>query len=152
MTTEMDFLSQIQAFAPTEYVATRFPLLHVDKEGDCLEVIHSDEPYNGERIDGRITLYRGVESGDIVGVLIKGLSTWINRVLKNFPGMVLDLNEGGRFKLELFFEIEQFETGDVKLAMCYKKLKLEAEKWTVDIKELGIVPHIEMTQQCELTR
>jgi hypothetical protein len=77
MTTSTNFLDEILAFEPVQRPANRFPLTHIDHDGDCLEVILTSEPYNGERIDGRVTIYRGIETGDVVGLMVKGLSTWI---------------------------------------------------------------------------
>ncbi len=143
MTTETDFLNEILACEPLERPANRFPLFNVDQDGDCLEVILSSEPYNGERVDGRITIYRGIDSGEVVGLLVKGLSTWIDRVLENYPGLMLDLKGSGRFQLELFFAIEQYKSEDPKLAMCYRNLKKVAEKWSLNIEEISFVPSLE---------
>lgn len=137
MSTETDFLNEIMAYIPSEYSPDRFPLFTDNRDGDCLEVVLSDEPFNGERVDGRITIYRGLNTGDVVGVLVKGLSTWIKRVLENFPGMSLDLKDEGRFRLELLFGIEQYQSSDPKLAMCYRTLKQAAATWVLDIKEIG---------------
>ena len=143
MSTETDFLNEILAFEPLERPTDRFPLFNMDQGGDCLEVILTAEPYNGERVDGRITIYRGIDTGEVVGLLVKGLSTWIKRVLKNYPGMMLDLKDSGRFQLELFFAIEQYQSGDPKLAMCYRNLKKFAEKWSLDIQEIYFIPSLE---------
>ena len=143
MSTETDFLNEILALEPLQRPTDRFPMFNVDQDGDCLEVILTAEPYNGERVDGRITIYRGIDTGEVVGLLVKGLSTWINRVLENYPGMMLDLKDSGRFQLELFFAIEQYQSGDPKLAMCYRNLKKAAEKWSLDIQEICFVPSLE---------
>ena len=52
MSTEADFLNDILAFEPLERPSDRFPLFNLDQDGDCLEVILTAEPYNGERVDG----------------------------------------------------------------------------------------------------
>ena len=56
---------------------------------------------------------------------------------------MLDLKDSGRFQLELFFAIEQYKSGDPKLAMCYRNLKKVAEKWSLDIKEIYFAPSLE---------
>ncbi len=71
--------------------SAKFPMVFCDESGDCVEIFQSDEPYNAERIDGRVTVFRGIDSKSIVGAQVKGLQTWISRILTEFPGLQIDI-------------------------------------------------------------
>lgn len=130
------FFDQLIADAPKEYREDRFPMFHVDEHGDCFELLLSAEPYNGERTDGRVTIYRGIESNQMVGVLVKGLKTWIARVLDNFPGINLDLQDHA-VQLELLFQIEQYQTKDPNLQLQYKTLRNAAGDWSFTLHDIS---------------
>jgi len=45
-----------------------------DPDGDCIEFLASPEPFCGERIDDLVTVYRSLDTNEIVGSLIKGVA------------------------------------------------------------------------------
>ena len=51
-----------------------------------------------ERIDSLVTVYIGRESNEVVGSLIKGVSSYIKGVVDRFPGFKIEI-EDGRIKL-----------------------------------------------------
>ena len=118
---------------PESYDDSRFPLIDHDEAGDCVEVFQTDEPHYGERIDERLTIYVGQESGDIVGVLVKGLRTWVARILTEYPGFELDINDNERNVLGILFHLRQLKELDPKLRMTYKNLSKVASSWRVKV-------------------
>jgi len=132
MQTNTAFTDSILSLSHACYSPQRFPLSYLDKKNDCLEILFADDAYNGERIDGRVTIYRSIETRELVGVLIKGLSIWVSRILQHFPGVSIDL-QAGKFKFGLFFQLEQFVSTDPHLQLVYKQLYAEAERFSFQL-------------------
>lgn len=120
----------------SHYDPDRFPIIYQDEGGDCVEAFCSDEPFNGERVDGRITVYRGRNSNEVVGAQIKGIKTWIARILATYPGFHLDIVDSGNEILGILFHIEQLTARDVKLQMQYRELRKVGAKWRIETKNL----------------
>ncbi len=134
-TTGTEFFDELLTSASSEYPDNRFPMFHLDENGDCLEVVLSAEAYNGERVDSRVTIYRGIDSNKMVGVLVKGLTTWVARILTNFPGLSLDLQDQ-EVKLELLFRMEQYQSKDPELQLQYKNLRDAAGDWNFTLNDI----------------
>jgi hypothetical protein len=112
-----------------------FPMLHVDEEADCFEVFLTDEPYYGERVDSRVTIYRGQESGDLVGILLKSANSWVMRILNEFEQLQCGVVDG-EIQLGLLFTIEQAKEqakeNDSPLVMTYRTIAKNT--WAVSMK------------------
>lgn len=49
------------------------PMAYYDADGDCVEILASNESYRAERVHKRLTQYRGRETGNIIGAMIFGV-------------------------------------------------------------------------------
>jgi hypothetical protein len=69
--TEFVSKNQPQGFSSRPYYS---------RDGDSLSFYFRDEPSYGERVDQLLTLYRSIETGDIVGCQIKGVQCILKRL------------------------------------------------------------------------
>ncbi len=76
------------------------PAAFYNHDGDCIEFFFSNEPFTAERLDSLLTVYRGRESNEVVGSLIKGVSKIFRGILKRAPGFKIPEIRDGRVKLE----------------------------------------------------
>jgi hypothetical protein len=111
-----------------------FPLLHVDEEADCFEVFLTDEAYYGERVDGRVTIYRGQESGELVGILLKGAKNWVARILSEFNPLRYEIVDG-KIKLGLLFIAAQSSEENSPYHMTYREIAQKAWQVTMVVPE-----------------
>lgn len=103
----------------SEDSAQPFPFLYEDEDGDRAEFLFNDEDRLAERVDGRLTIYRGRESGDIVGGSIKGLKQLRERLLREFDGFAFCVKEG-RVELVIVFAATLLKQKDEVLSMHYR--------------------------------
>ena len=75
------------------------PAAFYNHDGDCIEFFFSNEPFKAERLDSLVTVYRGRDSNEVVGSLIKGVSKLVKGILKRAPGFKIEIRDG-RVKLE----------------------------------------------------
>jgi len=109
-------------------------------EGDCLEFVVSPEDYYGERVDGRITIYRGRETKEIVGVVIKGWRILCDRIAKNYFGRPAIIH-GKTAKLQYMLvahvlslpKPEKRTHSRPDRAKLYRNLLQKAEAWNVRV-------------------
>ena len=78
------------------------PMVFYNHDGDCIELVLSDESFTATRIDPLLTVYIGRESGELVGAVIKGVKAFIQKVLVRAPGFGIEV-EDGKIKLEYLF-------------------------------------------------
>ena len=75
MTNDIDlndaFTKALMSQVPAEPPPT--PLIFLNHDGDCIEVLVSNDNYRAERIDSLVTVYWNRESGELVGALVKGI-------------------------------------------------------------------------------
>ncbi len=88
------------------------PVATYDEDGDCMEFLTSNETFYAKRIDDLVTVYYSQETDEIIGSLIKGVSTYINKLRKTMPGFIVEIHEGSNMLSHLF------QTGAVRLANC----------------------------------
>lgn len=110
-------------FQQTENVKRQIPCAVYDPHGDCIEFIAKDEAFRGERIDSLVTVYYGLESGEIVGSLIKG----VKKLLSKKPQCKIIVRDG-KVKIEhlLLARLSDLE-GEIE-NLEYKKLFEVAEE------------------------
>jgi hypothetical protein len=82
-----------QNFSPT---ATYIP------EGDCVEFFARPGSFYAQRIDDVVTVYLSQKDDEIVGSLIKGIKAFCERIMKNFPGFKIEIDDG-KVRLEHIF-------------------------------------------------
>src|SRR5690606_8428086 len=66
------------------------PQVRYDKDGDCVEFVARPHAYRGERIDDLVTAFYSLETDELMGSLIKGVS----KLLKRNPGWIIELDDG----------------------------------------------------------
>lgn len=109
------------------------PRAFYNEDGDCVEFLVSNEGFYGERIDNLVTVYYGRESGAIVGGLIKDIKRFVQRILKECPGFVIEV-EDGPVKLAYLFTAGMWKQGDSVRLHKYKKLRDAAEFYDVSVE------------------
>ncbi len=111
-------------------------------EGDCLECVSSAEDYYAERIDGRLTIYVGRESKEIVGLVIKGWKCLLERLAKQYSSFPAIL-QGKTAKLEYILVAHVLTlprkrerrpvTRAERLPWNYSDLLAKAGRWNVSV-------------------
>ena len=88
-----DLMARANAITPS------FPIVHYDKDGDCIELLLSSHSYQARRIDDLITVYvtRSEEGGEVVGALIKGVKHFLRTLATQQPGTEIDFSGGNVF-------------------------------------------------------
>ncbi|HEX4124054.1 MAG TPA: hypothetical protein VHY37_04945 [Tepidisphaeraceae bacterium] len=61
-----------------------------NRDGDCIHYHWRSDEFYGDRIDDKLTLYRSVETNDVVGCQIKGISA----LLKKFGDFGIAVSDG----------------------------------------------------------
>ena len=69
------------------------------RHGDCIEFFSGSGAYYGQRIDGLVTVYVSEETGEPVGILMKGVRGFLSRLSEKMPNTRCDF-AGGGFSLE----------------------------------------------------
>lgn len=86
-TTESDLLKLLRE----NPVANQFvPYCHLHKESDALTVYFEGDPDYSERLNDHVTLYRSLETDEVIGCRIKGISS----LIEDLPNYV-HVNHGG---------------------------------------------------------
>ena len=65
------------------------PLIFLNHDGDCIEVLVSNDNYRAERIDSLVTVYWNRETGELVGALVKGIRSFIAKMVERFRALRL---------------------------------------------------------------
>ncbi len=106
------------------------PMVFYNHDGDCIEVVLSDESFAAKRIDHLLTVYTGRESGETVGAVIKGVKAFIQKVLEHAPGFRIEV-EDGQIKLEYLFLAQLWMSSKPPsrtILRTYRKLRDLAEE------------------------
>jgi len=91
-----DFTKLVYAAVPAP--ETFRPIAIYSHDGDCIKFFAKPDSYYRVRVDSFVTVYRAQETGEIVGCLIKGISSF----MKKCPYLKV-IFEGGNLKLEYLF-------------------------------------------------
>lgn len=115
-----------------DFASNDFPFVYEDSEGDRVEFILCDEERYAERVDGRLTVYRGCQTGEIVGGTVKGIRRLQERLLREFSGFAF-LVKDGKIRLEIIITAVILREDDQVLSMHYQNLaeKLRLHEVTV---------------------
>lgn len=109
-----DFLAECESKA----TGAKFsPAAYYDPDGDCIELFLSPESFKAERLDKWVTVYRGRDSNEIVGSLIKNIRELFDR----FPGLQIDL-VGRRVRVSHILRAPAWATGDEVVRRVYKDI------------------------------
>ena len=106
------------------------PKVFANREGDCIEVLVSNDNYRAERLDSLVTVYVNRENGELVGALVKGVRAFIRRMVERVPGFKIEIMDG-RVRLEYLFTAGLWSndaTENRVLVQTYRKLRKIAEE------------------------
>src|SRR5438876_9335053 len=111
------------------------PTAYYDPDGDCIEFLAKPDPFYEERVDDLVTVYYSQKTGEVIGSLIKGVSSLTKRLRQELPGFLITI-EDGRIRLEhLFLARMWLQKGESQTieSLTYKKLAEIAERTSVDL-------------------
>jgi len=98
------------------------PCAYLDGDGKCIEFFATNENFTAERLDQWVTVYRGEVTGEIVGSQIKD----VPKLLKQYPGFDVEVEEGGVVRLSAYFRACVWKQGDPVVKRTYKTLLARA--------------------------
>jgi hypothetical protein len=99
-----------------------------NREGDCIEMLSSNESYYAERIDDLLTVFYGRDSKAIVGGVIKGAHAFVRRILTCSPGFASEFS-GGSVRLEYLLTAALWQKSDDAVAVSiYLRLREIADQ------------------------
>ena len=129
------FTQQLSARAHLESWSNA-PKVFVNYDGDCIELLLSNDNYRAERIDSLVTVYVNRENGELVGALVKGVRSFIRKMVERIPGFKIEILDG-KVKLEYLFTAGLWshdEPANVTLVHTYQKLRKIAEDANLEIE------------------
>jgi hypothetical protein len=110
------------------------PTAVYDPDGDCIEFLAKPDPFYAERVDDLVTVYCSQETDEVIGSLIKGVSSFCSKVLEAMPGFRIEIKDG-RVRLVHLFRARLWtsntEPSDVA-TLTYEKLIQVAEESEVE--------------------
>lgn len=119
--TDDEFLAEMESMfgPPQEFRPT---VTHI-AEGDCIEFFARPGSYHARRLDDLVTVYLSRDNDELVGSLIKGVSSFCHKVLVKFPAFRIVI-EGKKVRLEHLFlaRLMDSEPNDHEIAPRYKEL------------------------------
>jgi len=127
-----DFAAQVMALAHPEepFKATAI----YDPDGDCIEFLAKPDSFYAERVDDFVTVYYSQDTKEVIGSLIKGVSRFCSKVLKQMPGFQIEIIDG-RVKLVHLFRAKLWSSKqepDAVQTVTYRKLIEVAEEAKVE--------------------
>ena len=134
-----DFDKQLMERVETQARDRTQPRSFYNNDGDCIELLFSEEGYRAERLDDLITVYYGRESGNPAGALIKGVKAFIREVVELQPGSRVDFT-GGSVKIEYILTAGLWSHGNeerdiIEVYLCLRKVA-DSHNLVVELGEL----------------
>lgn len=100
------------------------PTATYDPDGDCIEFLAKPDSFYAERIDDLVTVYYSQETDEVIGSLIKGVSSFCRELACKLPGFKIEIRDG-KIQLQHIF-LAQLWTGhfqpDALPTLTYRKL------------------------------
>jgi hypothetical protein len=112
------------------------PKVLSNPDGDCIEVLLSNDNYRAERLDSLVTVYVNRDTGELVGALVKGITRFVKKTVEQIPGFVIEI-EDGKVKLEYLFTASLWSHGKTAnrvLVQRYQRLRQIAEQEDIEVK------------------
>lgn len=110
------------------------PTAAYDRDGDCIEFLAAPDPFYAERVDDLVTVYYSQETGEVVGSLIKGVTSFLARMRDRLPGLRIVVQDG-RVRMEHVFLVgllaSEKEPTDLA-TLTYRKLLDVAERADIE--------------------
>lgn len=119
------------------------PKAHYNTDGDCIEILFSRQNYRAERLSDLLTIYVERERGDLVGLLLKRVKSFISQLLSESPGFQIEIVDG---KVRLVYLVtaaiwkSKDGTGDRVKLDVYRKIREEVEEAQLEDLELDLQP------------
>jgi hypothetical protein len=134
MNNHENFANWVLESAQCGVADTQYPYVYEDRDGDRVEFFLSDDDFVADRIDGRLTVYRDRESGNLVGGSIKGVTALLDRLCREFAGFAFNIRDG-KIDLKVVLSAVQLQEQDEVLSMHYRTLfeKLALRGFTADM-------------------
>ena len=79
------------------------PFAFYNADGDCVEFFAKSEKYYGERVDDYVTVYRAVETGEIIGSVIKNVRSLCAELSASNPQIEIIVADEHIYIQHLFF-------------------------------------------------
>jgi len=112
------------------------PKVFPNPDGDCVELLLSNDNYRAERLDSLVTVYVNRENGELVGALVKGVRSFIRKMVERVPGFEIEIMDG-KVKLEYLFTagLWSHDAGANRiLVQRYRKLREIAEDANLEVE------------------
>ena len=112
------------------------PTATYDPDGDCIEFLAKPDPFFAERVDDLLTVYFSQETGEVIGSLLKGVSSFCRRMLERMPGFRIEIHDGRVRLVHLFLAKLWFSATDPQdlVTMTYRKLIHVAEEAEAEVE------------------
>jgi hypothetical protein len=111
------------------------PTAYYDKDGDCIEFLAKPDDFYAERVDDLVTVYYSEKTNEVVGSLLKGVTSLCEKLLSRLPGFRVEIRHG-KVKLEHVFRARVWLSspppGDLA-TITYEKLIAVAEATQVEV-------------------
>jgi len=111
------------------------PRVFPNADGDCIELLLSNDNYRAERLDSLVTVYVNRENGELVGALVKGVRSFVRKMVARIPGFKIEIMDG-KVKLEYLFTAGLWShdapTNQI-LVQRYRKLRQIAEAADLEV-------------------
>ncbi|MBN2375204.1 MAG: hypothetical protein JXD22_02295 [Sedimentisphaerales bacterium] len=109
------------------------PGAYYDPDGDCIEFLTEPHDFYAERIDDLVTVYYSRETNEIIGSLIKGVSSLRKKLLDKYPGFIVEVQDGKvhlahLFRARLWSEAPAHRQRNKVIIRTYQKLADCAEE------------------------
>ena len=112
------------------------PKAFFNSDGDCIELLLSNDSYRARRLDSLVTVYENRENGELVGALVKGVRGFVGEIVKRYPGFKIEIVDG-KVKLEYLFAAGLWKD-DVSenrmLVKTYQKLREAVERAALEVE------------------
>ena len=111
------------------------PQAHFNADGDCIEVLLTNDDYYARRLDSLVTVYESRTEGRLVGALVKGVRRFIGEIVKRLPGFKIEIVDN-KVKLEYLFAAGLWRddvSDNVTLVATYKQLREAAEQAALEV-------------------
>jgi hypothetical protein len=132
-TTNAEFAKRMMLLArPVEQFR---PTATYDPDGDCIEFLAKADPFYAERVDDLVTVYYSQETGEVIGSLLKGVSTFCKQMLEQMPGFQIEINNG-RVRLVHLFRARLWSSAKDPqdlATLTYRKLINVAEQANAEV-------------------
>lgn len=93
--------------------APRFsPRAFHNVDGDCIELLFSNDNYYAERLSNDLTVLRSEDSDRPIGLLLKGVRGFLKRMMQRHPGLRIEIEENKCIRSDYFISLVMWDPDD----------------------------------------